>query len=113
MKIDFKPQRLINSLVLEEKIPNGIRRVMQTSGRNSKTIDMELSSLDSLGNTYPKEYYVSSFKVYDTRSSSLLKMMHREVTGTSNSVTALVTKRPDGKYDKAMIIRNNDVVKKS
>ncbi len=112
MKIDFKPQRLVNSLVLEEKIPNGIRRVLQTSGKNSKTIDMELSNLDSLGNAYPKEYYVSAFKVYDTKNSSLLKMMHREVTGTTNSVTALVAKRPDGKYDKAMIVRNNDAVKK-
>ncbi len=112
MKIDFKPQKLVNSLVFEEKIPNGIRRVLQTSGNHSKTIDMELSKLDSLGNAYPKEYYVSSFKVYDTKDSSLLKMMHRQVTGTTNSETAIVTKRPDGKYDKALIIRNNDIVKK-
>lgn len=113
MRINFKPQRLLNSLVFEEKIPGGVRRVLQTSGKKSKTIDMELSRLDSVGNAYPKEYYVSSLKVYDTKDSSLLKMMNREVTGTTNSVTTLLTKRPDGKYDNSMIIRNNDVVKRS
>lgn len=113
MKIDFKPQRLLNSLVFEEKIPGGVRRVLQTSGKKSKTIDMELSRLDSVGNAYPKEYYVSSLKVYDTKDSSLLKMMNREVTGTANSVTTLLTKRPDGKYDNSMIIRNNKTVSKA
>lgn len=112
MKINFKPQRLLNNLVSEEKINGGIRRILQTSGRKSRTIDMELSNLDSLGNAYPKEYYVSSFKVYDTKSSTLLKMMTREVTGSSNSVTALVTKNDFGKYDKSTIVRNNTSITK-
>ncbi len=107
MKINFKPQRLLSSLVTEEKIPNGIRRIIQTEGQKARTIDMELSHLDSLGNVYPKEYYVSSVKVYDTKSSNLLKMMQREVTGTTNSVTNLVTRNYDGKYDKSLIVRNN------
>lgn len=112
MKINFKPQRLLSNLVSEEKIPNGIRRIIQTEGKKARTIDMEFSNLDSLGNAYPKEYYVSSFKVYDTKNSSLLKMMQREVTGTANSVTNVVTKNLDGKYDKAMIVRNNDSITK-
>lgn len=112
MKIDFKPQRLLSSLVTEEKIPGGVRRILQTEGPKARTIDMELSHLDSLGNAYPKEYYVSSVKVYDTKSSNLLKMVQREVVGTTNSVTNLVTRNYDGKYNKSMIIRNNDSITK-
>ena len=33
MKIDFRPQKLVSSLVSEEKIPNGIRRILQTNGK--------------------------------------------------------------------------------
>lgn len=112
MRIDFKPQRLLRNIVLEEKIPNGIRRIVQTEGKRSRTIDMELSNLDSLGNAYPKDYYVSSFKVYDTRTSRLLKMMNRQVTGSANSETALITKNDFGRYDKSFIVRNNDKVNK-
>lgn len=113
MKVDFKPQRLLNALVSEEKIPGGVRRILQTEGKHSRTIEMELSNLDSLGNAYPKEYYVSSFKAYNTDSSKLLKMMHREVTGTSNSVSSVVTKNMFGdKYSTSTIIRNNDKITK-
>ncbi len=112
MRVDFKPQRLLRNLVLEEKIPNGIRRIIQTQGKNSRTIDMELSNLDSLGNPYPGDYYVSSYKVYDTKSSRLLKMMDRQVIGTANSQTALITKNASGKYDNFIITRNNDKITK-
>lgn len=112
MRIDFKPQRLLDNLVFEEKIVGGVRRVFQTQGKKAKTIEMELSNLDSLGNAYPKEYYVSSYKVYGN-DSSLLKMMNRQVTDTANSETSLVTRNFDGRYDKSMIVRNNQTVTKS
>lgn len=113
MRIDFKPQRLVSSMVLEEKIPNGIRRVLQTEGKVPKTIDMELSSLDSLGNAYPKGYYVSSYKVYNTKNSQLLKSMRKEVTDSQNSVITLAEKNVYGKYDKSLIVRNRNFVTKS
>lgn len=112
MRIDFKPQRLLDNLVFEEKIIGGVRRVIQTQGKKAKTIEMELSNLDSLGNAYPKEYYVSSYKVYG-KDSSLLKMMNRQVTDTANSETSIVKRNFDGKYDKSMIVRNNQTVIKS
>lgn len=112
MRIDFKPQRLLDNLVFEEKIVGGIKRVFQTQGKKAKTIEMELSNLDSLGNVYPKEYYVSSYKVYG-KDSSLLKMMNRQVTDTANSETSLVKRNFDGRYDKSMIVRNNQTVTKS
>jgi len=113
MKVDFKPQRLLNALVLEEKIPGGVRRILQTDGAHPRTIDMELRNIDSLGNVYPKEYYVSYFKAYDTKSSRLTKMLTREVTGSTNSVSTLVTKNKfDEKYSITIITRNNDKIQK-
>ena len=111
MKINFKPQRLISSMVMEEKIPNGIRRLIQTDGKHPKTIDMELSRLDSAGESYPKEYYVSSYRVFDTKNSKMLKSLERNVTGTTNS-ESLVTNlnRNSGKYDRSLIVRNNTTV---
>lgn len=109
MRIDFKPQRLLQTLALEEKMGNTVRRLIKTEGRKPKTIDMELTNLDSLGNVYPKGYYVSSFKVYDEKGK-LSKMMNRTVSDTSNSETYIIKKRHDDKYEKGMIIRNNTTV---
>lgn len=113
MKVDFKPQRLLSALVFEEKTPNGIRRVLQTAGKKSKTIDMELSKVDSFGQTYPREYYVSSYRVYNTDNSILDKAMTRNVISTSNSETFLTTKNNLGKYDKSVIVRNNQNITKT
>ena len=110
MKIDFRPQKLVSSLVSEEKIPNGIRRILQTNGKKPRTIDMELCRLDSFGEVYPKEYYVSSYKVYNTRTSQLLKSLERNVTGSANSESLVTTLNLQGKYDKSQIVRNNKSV---
>lgn len=111
MRIDFKPQRLLDNLVYEEKIANGFMRLFQTSGKKPKTIAMEYSSLDSLGHAYPKEYYVTAYKVYDNKSN-LLKMMDRQVTATANSETAIVKRSLDGRYNKSLTVRNNQTVTK-
>ncbi|MBS6603586.1 MAG: hypothetical protein KH301_07520 [Brachyspira sp.] len=113
MKVDFKPQRLLNVLVTEDRFPNGVRRLLQTEGRNSKIIEMEMSKLDMHGNAYPKEYYISSMKVYDRKTSKLLKKVEREVIGDTNSVTHITTKNNFGKYDKSTIVRDYDTIKKS
>ena len=83
MKLDFKPQNLINNLVIEKKTEAGIRRIFSTPKR---TIDMTISPL----NRYPKEYYVSSFNVYDNKSN-LIKSMHRTVD-ENNKISTEVTK---------------------
>ena len=83
MKLDFKPQNLINNLVIEKKTEAGIRRIFSTPKR---TIDMTISPL----NSYPKEYYVSSFNVYDNKSN-LIKSMHRTVD-ENNKISTEVTK---------------------
>lgn len=109
MRIDFKPQRLLKTLALEEKMGNTVRRLIETAGKKTKTIDMELTNIDSLGNVYPKGYYVSSFRAYDEKGN-LTKMMSRSVTDTANSETHLSKRMSDGKYQKGTIVRNNTTV---
>lgn len=115
MKIDFRPQKFNNVLVLEEKVSNGIRRVFKTS--QDKTIDMTLSALDSLGNAYPKGYYISSSKTYD-KNSMLIKSIERNVTGSANSETKLKQAQRSlsgniSGYKEYSIVRNNNKVVKT
>lgn len=114
MKIDFKPQRLNNVLALEETVKNGVRRILKTP--DGKTVDMVLSNVDSLGNVYPKEYYVSSLKLYG-KNSMLIKSIDREVTDTANSVTTLKkgynTLSGVVNYKTYKIVRNNDKITKT
>lgn len=114
MKIDFRPQKLNNVLALEETVKNGVRRLLKTP--DGKTVDMVLSNIDSLGNAYPKEYYVSSLKLYG-KDSMLIKSFNREVTGTANSVTTLKkgynTLAGNINYNEYRIVRNNNTVTKT
>ena len=81
MKINFRPQKLMNNLVLENKTEEGIRRIISTPKR---TIDMTISSLKS----YPKEYYVSSFNAYDNKSN-LVKAMKRTIDSNNHFSTEI------------------------
>ena len=115
MKINFVPQRLAQSLALEEKFSNGVVRRLISTPKN-KTIEMTLSNLDSLGNVYPKGYYVTSAKTYD-KKGMLVKSIERKVTGSTNSETTVkeVRKNVNGKfinYNTYSIVRNNDNVAK-
>ncbi len=87
MRINFKPQKLINSLALEEKIHQGVRRVIEIDTPKRKTIDMVL-----MPKSYSAEYYVSSYNVYDA-NSKLLKSMQK-----NNGETVISTRNPNGKY---------------
>ncbi len=89
MKIDFKPQRLIRSMVVETKTPNGYRRILEVNRRQRKTIEMELTPKP---NTYSKEYYVSSYNVYG--KGTVLKSMNRNSDGN----TLVTTRNYDGTY---------------
>lgn len=115
MKIDFRPRKLVRNLAIEEKLSNGIRRVISTP--KNRTIDMTLSNLDSLGNVYPKGYYISSFKSYN-RKGMLVKSIERNVTGTANSETFIKKARTDVNgnitgYDTSSIVRNNNTITKT
>ena len=95
MRIDFRPQSLLNSLVLEERVPQGIRRIMNLDRANRKTIDMIISKVP---NSYPKEYYVSSYKVYD-KTGLVSKELNRNNKGAIN-----ISKRNyDGTYSSKMV----------
>ena len=87
MKINFKPQNLLNNLAIETKTSTGVRRILSNPKR---TIDMNLSPLN---NSYPKEYYVSSYNVYD-RKSNLIKSMQRTVDSNNNISTEITTPKP-------------------
>lgn len=114
MKIDFRPQKFNNILALEETVMNGVRRVFKTP--DGKTVDMMLSNIDSLGNAYPKEYYVSSLQLYG-KGGMLIKSFEREVTGTANSVTTLKkgynTISGGLNYHQYKIVRNNNNINKT
>ena len=114
MRIDFKPQRLAQHLAVEEKVTNGVRRLI--SAPKGKTIEMTLNNLDSLGNVYPKGYYISSYRTYD-KTGMLEKSMDRNVTGTTNSESVVKKAKKDlnGKfkgYSTTNIIRNNKNITK-
>ena len=87
MRINFKPQKLVNSLALEEKIHQGVRRVIEIDTPKRKTIDMVL-----MPKSYSAEYYVSSYNVYDA-NSKLLKSMQK-----NNGETVISTRNPNSKY---------------
>lgn len=87
MRINFRPQKLANSLALEEKVHQGFRRVLEIDTPKRKTIDMVL-----MPKSYSSEYYVSSYNVYDA-NSKLLKSMQR-----NNDQTVISKRNPDGKY---------------
>lgn len=115
MRIDFKPQRLAQHLAVEEKVTNGVRRLI--SAPKGKTIEMTLNNLDSLGNVYPKGYYVSSYKTYNNKGM-LEKSLDRTVTGTTNSesIVKKAKKDLDGNfsgYNTVSFIRNNKTVTKT
>ncbi len=95
MKINFKPQKLVRSLVLEQKVGQGVRRVLDVQGAKRKTIDMTLSPAL---NSYPKEYYVSSYKVYDS-TGTLAKAMNKNDNGN----TVVSTRNFDGTYSSKII----------
>lgn len=109
MRIDFKPQRLVQHLAVEEKVAGTVRRLI--AAPKGKTIDMTLTNIDSLGNVYPKGYYVSSYRTYD-KTGMLEKSMDRNVTGTANSESVVKKTKKDmtGKfagYSTTTIVRNN------
>lgn len=95
MRIDFRPQRLLNSLVFEEKVPQGIRRIMNLDREKRKTIDMIISKAP---NSYPKEYYVSSYKVYDKTG-----LVSKELNRDNNGIINITTKNYDGTYSSKMV----------
>ncbi len=115
MKIDFRPRNLVRNLALEEKLANGIRRIISTP--KNRTIDMTLSNLDSIGNVYPKGYYISSFKSYNSKGM-LVKSIERNVTGSANSETVIKKAKTDLNgnitgYNTSSIVRNNNTVTKT
>lgn len=87
MRINFKPQKLMQNLVLEKRTQQGFKRVIETEAPKRKTIDMVL-----MPKSYSSEYYVSSYNVYDA-NSKLLKSMQR-----NNGQTVISKRNPDGKY---------------
>lgn len=95
MKINFKPQKLVRNLVLEQKVDKDVRRIFDVQGAKRKTIDMTLSPAL---NSYPKEYYVSSYKVYDV-TGNLSKAMEKNENGN----TVVSTRNLDGTYSSKII----------
>ena len=76
-------------------------------------LNEELSNLDTRGDVYPKEYYVSQYKVYNTRNSDLLKSMKKpEVVGTSNSTVEIYKRNMYGNYDSFKIVRNGSNIRR-
>ena len=87
MKINFKPQKLANSIALEKNFNKGFRRIIEIDTPKRKTIDMVL-----MPKSYPAEYYVSSYNVYDAKSN-VLKSMQR-----NNGNIEISTRNANGKY---------------
>ena len=73
MKIDFRPQRLINNLVMEEKLnAKQVRRVIDIpakSGVSRKTLDITYTKSDLM----PTQWFVSSYNLYANRKGLGLK----------------------------------------
>lgn len=73
MKIDFRPQRLINNLVMEEKLnAKQVRRIIDIpakSGVSRKTLDITYTKSDLM----PTQWFVSSYNLYANRKGLGLK----------------------------------------
>ena len=89
MRIDFKPQRMIDNLVSEEVLnPKQIRRVIEVPSKNRNTrkvLDITYTKSDFL----PTEWFVSNYNLYTNKKG--LKKAFIATQKTSNEVNSFVT----------------------
>lgn len=72
MKIDFRPQRLINNLVSEQKHGMQVKRIIEIpakSGSTRKTLEITYRKSHVL----PTEWFVSNYNLYTNKKGQVLK----------------------------------------
>ncbi len=91
MKIDFRPQRLINNLVMEEKLnAKQVRRIIDIpakSGVSRKTLDITYTKSDLM----PTQWFVSSYNLYANRKGLGLKKSLVAEQNSLNNRNTVVT----------------------
>lgn len=72
MKIDFRPQRLINNLVLEQKNGTQIKRIIEIPAKSANTRKtLEITYRKS--HVLPTEWFVSNYNLYTNKKGQVLK----------------------------------------
>ena len=87
MKIEFCPKALVEKMAIQDKVGNNIRRVFTGVGRHNRTVEMIYTPT-----SYPKEYYVSSFRVFDNKG------VRKEMNRTADGHVTIQNRSLDGTY---------------
>lgn len=87
MKIEFCPKALVEKMAIQDKVGNNIRRVFTNVGSHNRTVEMTYTPT-----SYPKEYYVSNFKVFDNKG------IRKEMDKTSDGHVTIKNRNFDGTY---------------
>ena len=112
MRIDFKPQKMINNLVTEEILnAKQVRRVIDIpakSGTPRKTLDITYTKSEFL----PTEWFVSNYNLYINKKG--LKKAFVATQKTSDKASSVVTEYGQNGFKTQLAInRNGQNVSKS
>ena len=101
MKIGFKPQNLVQNLVLEKFSKNGdmLKRIIEIPGKSPKTLEINYEKTKFV----PTEWYVSNYNVISRNGkSSLVKTLESKKTLPNEQHT--VVKRFNEKHQPEKLV---------
>lgn len=111
MKIGFKPQKLVQNLVLEKFSNNGnsLKRIIEIPGRQAKTVELTYKRADFM----PTQWYVANYNVMKRDGqSTLVKSMKSTKSFPDDIHTKIQRLGRMGKPEELTIdITNGDVNK--
>lgn len=112
MKIGFKPQKLVQNLVLEKFADNGntLRRIIEIPEKKGKTIELTYKK----GNFVPTQWYVANYNVIKRDGqSTLVKSMNSTKSFPDEVHTTIQRFGKTGKPEELTIDISNGEVNKT
>ena len=112
MKIGFKPQKLVQNLVLEKFADNGntLKRIIEIPGKKAKTVEITYNKT----NFIPTQWYVANYNVMKRDShSTLVKSMSSTKSFPDDVHTTIQRFGRTGKPEELTIDISNGEVNKT
>ena len=107
MRIDFRPQTMIDNLVSEEVLnPKQVRRIIEIPKKNSqgrKVLDITYTRSDFM----PTQWFVSNYNLYTTRKGLALKKAYASTQKNANRTRATVTEYGQNNFRSQLTINKN------
>ena len=112
MKIGFRPQKLVQNLVLEKFSDNGntMKRIIEISEKNAKTVELTYKKAKFV----PTQWYVANYNVIKRDgNSTLLKSMTSTKSFPDDVHTIIQKKKKTGRPEELTIDITNGEVNKT